>query len=103
MSYTVFRTLKKPDLDPYDLCQSYSPIKVFQFLSILARLLSLQLIPYFEHSDLFSTANLFHYIQPFYGETCTIDVLSESYSAVDKSKSQRTQNSVEAYLEKRVL
>src|SRR5688572_8709898 len=48
----VFPALKKPNLDP-NLCQNFRPISNLSFLSkTLERLVSMQLLPYLEHSEL---------------------------------------------------
>src|SRR6218665_1218599 len=54
-SSIVFPSLKKPNLEPTN-CQNFRPISNLSFISkTLERLVSLQLIPYLENSDLLPT------------------------------------------------
>ena len=81
----VFPALKKPNLDP-NLCQNFRPISNLSFLSkTLERLVSMQLLPYLEHSGLLpshqSGFRAYHST-----ETALLSLLSYIYSAVDRSQ-----------------
>jgi len=81
----VFPTLKKPNLDT-SLSQNYRPISNLSFLSkTVERLVSMQLLPYLERSGLLPP-----YQSGFRAnhstETALLSLLSEIYSAIDKSQ-----------------
>jgi len=81
----VFPTLKKTDLDP-NLCQNYRPISNLSFLSkTLERLVSLQLLPYLEQSGLLPTYQS-GYRTNHSTETALLSLLSDIYTAIDKSQ-----------------
>ena len=80
----VFPTLKKQNLDQ-NACQNYRPISNLSFLSkTLERLVSLQLLPYFEQAGLLPAAQ-----SGFRGhhstETTLLSLLSDIYVAIDQS------------------
>src|ERR1043165_338078 len=80
----VFPTLKKQNLDQ-NACQNYRPISNLSFLSkTLERLVSLQLLPYFEQAGLLPAAQ-----SGFRGhhstETALLSLLSDIYVAIDQS------------------
>src|SRR5678816_3480631 len=80
----VFPSLKKPNLDT-NLCQNYRPISNLSFLSkTLERLVSLQLLPYLEQSGLLPP-NQSGFRAHHSTETALLSLLSEIYSAVDRS------------------
>ena len=84
----VFPALKKANLDP-NLCQNYRPISNLSFLSkTLERLVSLQLLPYLEHSGLLPSHQS-GYRSYHSTETALLSLLSDIYSAVDKSQVTR--------------
>src|SRR5688572_16493482 len=81
----VFPTLKKPNLDP-NVCQNYRPISNLSFLSkTLERLVSIQFLPFLEQSGLLPARQ-----SGFRGhhstETALLSLLSDIYSAMDKSQ-----------------
>src|SRR6218665_2956117 len=81
----VFPTLKKPNLDP-NLCQNYHPISNLSFLSkTLERLVSLQLLPYIEQSGLLPPSQS-GFRAHHSTETVLLSLLSDIYSAVDRSQ-----------------
>jgi Reverse transcriptase (RNA-dependent DNA polymerase) len=81
----VFPSLKKPNLDT-NLCLNYRPISNLSFLSkTLERLVSLQLLPYLEKSGLLP-ANQSGFRTNHSTETALLSLLSEIYSAVDRSE-----------------
>jgi hypothetical protein len=81
----VFPTLKKPNLDS-NLCQNYRPISNLSFLSkTLERLVSLQLLPYLEQSGLLPTSQS-GFRAHHSTETLLLSLLSDIYSAVDRSQ-----------------
>jgi hypothetical protein len=80
----VFPVLKKSNLDP-NVCQNYRPISNLSFLSkTLERIVAAQLVPYLENSGLLpptqSGFRSFHST-----ETLLLSLLSDIYSAMDKS------------------
>src|SRR6218665_3304164 len=81
----LLSTLKKPNLDP-DLCQNYRPISNLSFLSkTLERLVSLQLLPYIEQSGLLPPSQSGFRVHHS-TETVLLSLLSDIYSAVDRSQ-----------------
>src|SRR6218665_3919741 len=81
----VFPFFKKPNLDPTN-CQNFRPISNLSFISkTLERLVSLQLLPCLENSGLLPT-----YQSGFRAnhstETTLLSLLSDIYSAIDKSQ-----------------
>ena len=81
----VFPALKKPNLDP-NLCQNFRPISNLSFLSkTLERLVSMQLLPYLEHSGLLPSHQS-GYRAYHSTETALLSLLSDIYSAVDRSQ-----------------
>ena len=81
----VFPTLKKPNLDP-NACQNYRPISNLSFLSkTLERLVSLQFLPYLEQSGLLPSSQS-GFRAHHSTETALLSLLSDIYSAVDKSQ-----------------
>ena len=80
----VFPTLKKPNLDS-SICQNYRPIANLSFLSkTLERLVSLQLLPYLEQSGLLPPRQS-GFRAHHSTETALLSLLSDIYSAMDKS------------------
>src|SRR5678815_2649434 len=81
----VFPTLKKPNLDS-SICQNYRPIANLSFLSkTLERLVSLQLLPYLEQSGLLPPRQS-GFRAHHSTETVLLSLLSDIYSAVDRSQ-----------------
>jgi hypothetical protein len=81
----VFPSLKKPNLDP-SLCRNYRPIANLSFLSkTLERLVSLQLLPYLEQSGLLPPRQS-GFRAHHSTETALLSLLSDIYSAMDKSQ-----------------
>ena len=81
----VFPALKKSDLDP-NLCQNYRPISNLSFISkTLERLVSMQLLPYLERSGLLPSRQS-GYRANHSTETALLALLSDIYSAIDKSQ-----------------
>jgi len=81
----VFPSLKKPNLDT-NLCNNYRPISNLSFLSkTLERLVSLQFLPYLEQSGLLPT-NQSGFRANHSTETALLSLLSEIYSALDRSE-----------------
>src|SRR6218665_3433408 len=81
----VFPSFKKPNLDPTN-CQNFRPISNLSFISkTLERLLSLQLLPYLENSGLLPTYQS-GFRTNHSSETSRLPLLSDMYSAIDKSQ-----------------
>src|ERR1043165_9050796 len=81
----VFPTLKKPNLDP-NLCCNYRPISNLSFLSkTIERLVSLQFLPYLETSGLLPSSQS-GFRTNHSTETVLLSLLSDIYSAVDRSQ-----------------
>ena len=81
----VFPSLKKPNLNP-NLCKTFRPISNLSFLSkTLVRIVSIQILPYLELSGLLPSHQS-GFRANHSTETALLSMLSDIYSAIDKSQ-----------------